>query len=119
MTGTDSVLGTFAIVELFGHTKIAGYVSEEMVVGVPMLQVAVPGSGDRSPFLRYYGAKTIFSITPVSEETVNRFLDCYRPDQSPVYVPAEPILIRAGSIEDAQDTGDDELGDALDDEFPF
>jgi hypothetical protein len=117
---TDSVLGTFAIVELFGHTKIAGYVSEEMVVGVPMLQIAVPGSEGRQPFIRYYGAKTIFSITPVSEQTVNRFLDCYQPDQYPVYVPAEPIMVYAGSIGDVQDNGHNDVDEATDDDgYPF
>jgi hypothetical protein len=117
---TESVLGVFAIVELFGHNKIAGYVSEEMVVGVPMLQVAVPGSVNGAPFIRYYGAKTIFSITPVSEQAVRQFVEFYEPAQSPVYVPDEPMLIPSGTLDDDDDEAIETKAEfGFVDEMPF
>ena len=42
MTDETTGIGMWAIVELFGHSVIAGYVTEEQIAGQPMLKVEVP-----------------------------------------------------------------------------
>lgn len=86
-------IGIWAIVELFGHTQIAGYVTEEQIAGSPMLKIEVPAAraegedGPTDPFVRYVGAKAIYAITPCSEDDVRRATDYYRPKHLPIYLP--------------------------------
>lgn len=57
----------WAIVELFGHSQIAGYVTEQEIAGTSFLRVDVPGKGDEG-FTKLYGPSAIYCMTPVSEE---------------------------------------------------
>ncbi len=73
----------WAIVELFGHARIAGLVTEQQIGGasfirvdVPELQVRardarLPGPitvETRPAYTRIFGAAAIYAITPVNEE---------------------------------------------------
>lgn len=98
MSDAPEGLKTWAIVELMGHHRIAGLVSEELVAGVPMLKVEVPaarveGEGSVSdPFVRYYGAKALYALTPCEEHTAQEFVDYYTPTAVPVYLPSQSLL---------------------------
>jgi len=71
---------TWAIVELFGHSQIAGLISEEEVAGAMFLRVDVPAVTEgREPFTRYFGNGAIYSITPVAEEIARRAVEALRP----------------------------------------
>ena len=59
---------TWAIVELFGHTTIAGFVSEQEVGGASMIRVDVPKVNGREPFTKFFGSGAIYGITPTTEE---------------------------------------------------
>lgn len=59
-----------AVVELFGHTMVAGYISEEEHIGSSLLRVDVPGIDGVSAFTKFYGSKAIYGITPTDEETM-------------------------------------------------
>ena len=63
----DGLMG-WAIVELFGHQKIIGVVSETTIAGGPFLRVDVPSVGDEKAFTRFYGHSAIYAISPLSEE---------------------------------------------------
>lgn len=58
----------WALVELFGHNKIAGRVSEATIAGGAFIRVDVPACGEQKAFTRYFGPSAIYSINPVSEE---------------------------------------------------
>lgn len=58
----------WAIVELMGHLKLAGHVSEQNVAGAALLRVDVPPANGLAEFTRFFGAGSIYSLTPVSEE---------------------------------------------------
>jgi hypothetical protein len=58
----------WAVVELFGHNQIAGYVSEVAVFGTAMMQVDVPAAGDNPGYTKFFGGAAIYAITPTSEE---------------------------------------------------
>lgn len=102
-------LKTYAIVELMGHQQLAGLVSEELVAGVPMLRVDVPApDGEEAGFTRFYGAKSLYAITPCPEEDVRAFVEYYRPRRMPVYLPSESLLGDAAvAALPAGDEGDD------------
>lgn len=58
----------WAIVEVMGHAKYAGRVSEYAGLGVPLIRVEVPSVNDRPAFEKLLGASAIFRITPCTEE---------------------------------------------------
>lgn len=49
---------SWAIVELFGHQKIAGRVAEQQIAGTVMLRVDVPEADGQAGFTRFYGGNT-------------------------------------------------------------
>ena len=59
---------SWAIVELMGHRKLAGLVSEEIHFGVPMCRIDVPANGEIAAFTQLYGGGSIYAMTPVSEQ---------------------------------------------------
>jgi hypothetical protein len=63
----ETGLETWAVVELFGHQRIAGLVREQEIAGHGFLRVDVPGDDGAIAFSRMYGTAAIYSITPVSE----------------------------------------------------
>lgn len=93
--GTDRI-ATWAIVELFGHQKLAGKVSEYQIGGAAMLRVDVPEAEGRPAFTRFVGPSSVFSLTPVSEQVarlaVGRIqaapITIYAPELQPRALPA-------------------------------
>ena len=63
----DQQTGFWAIVEIMGHKRYAGHVSEQVVGGASFVRVDVPGQADCQPFSKMFGAASIYCITPVSE----------------------------------------------------
>ncbi len=62
----------WAIVELFGHAKIAGLCSEQPLAGTNMLRVDVPTI---PPYTKFYGGGAIYAITPTDEKTARIAVD--------------------------------------------
>lgn len=67
----------WGIVEILGHKKLAGHITEEVIAGVAFVRIDVPeivreeGRNGRvviAPFTRYVGPSSIYSIHPSSEE---------------------------------------------------
>jgi hypothetical protein len=65
-------LGAWAIIELFGHTRIAGYVSEYVIGRRALIRVDVPDVPNVPAFTRLYGTSAIYSISFVDEDTARR-----------------------------------------------
>lgn len=60
---------SFAIVEIMGHTKIAGMATAMQFGNTVMLRVDVPETSKQPAFSKMYGMSSIFSISPVDEVT--------------------------------------------------
>ena len=76
----------WAIVELFGHQKIAGEISSAALAGGSFLRVDVP-EGDDIAFTRFYGSSAIYSITPVSEEVARLACRQIAPKPMTIWIP--------------------------------
>lgn len=109
----------WAIVELFGHQKIAGRVTEQSLGGASFVRIDVPGfepPADAKPdvygrlpqaragFTKLVGAAAIYSITPTTEEIVRRALQQMHVEPISVYIPPERTL-GAGRNYPADDEG--------------
>ena len=79
---------SYAIVEIMGHVRIAGKVTEQTIAGAAMLRVDVPKTSKKEAFTKFYGAGSIYSITPTDEETANRAAEYF--DETPV----QPYILR-------------------------
>lgn len=72
------------IVELFGHQRIAGQVTEEQIGGASFIRVDVPKTARREAFTKYYGASAIYALTPCDEDTAHRAAQAF--DLMPIEV---------------------------------
>jgi hypothetical protein len=59
---------SWCLVEVFGHQKIAGRVTEETVGAAAMIRVDVPETGGGPAYTKYFGNAAIYSMTPTTEE---------------------------------------------------
>lgn len=58
----------WCVVELFGHSRIAGYVTEQTIGGQSFVRVDVPATKLQQPFTRLFGSGAIYAINPVAED---------------------------------------------------
>lgn len=78
-TTTTEKFDSWALVELFGHQRIVGKVTEATLAGGAFLRVDVPEQGPQQPaFTRFYGPSAIYSLNPVTEEIARGLLIHYR-----------------------------------------
>lgn len=59
----------WAIVEVMGHQRLAGKVSEQVIGGTAFVRVDVPEVRGSQPFTKLLGNGAIYAITIVDEET--------------------------------------------------
>jgi len=104
---------TWAIVELFGHSKIAGRVTEQQIAGGMFLRVDVPGDPG---FTRFYGASAIYSMTPVDEAVARRASEVIAP--KPVTVWGVVVPERQLAAPDLVDD-DEMLYPEVEEEIPY
>lgn len=65
---TKATFEGWAVVELFGHNQIAGYVTDVPQFGISMMRVDVPKVGDNPGYTKFFGGGAIYAITPTIEE---------------------------------------------------
>ena len=79
--------GQWAIVELFGHKAVAGYVTGDVQMSEAMLRIDVPATSGYPAFTQFYGVKAIYCMTPVSEEVARRTAERNQTNPVSVYMP--------------------------------
>jgi hypothetical protein len=74
MTDEIKPIQAWAVVELMGHVKIAGQVSEETHFGTVLGRLDIPEIGDKPALTIFFGGSSIFRITPCTEEVAKLVL---------------------------------------------
>ncbi len=96
----------YAIVELFGHQRIAGLVTEATIGGCSFVRVDIPGDLVSQPITKFYGNGAIYCMTPVSREVVETYLKRYRPAPLNVWMPEiKQLSVDRGDGEYPEDMG--------------
>lgn len=90
----------WAILEIMGHVKLAGRVSEQTIAGTGFIRIDVPQVGDLPAFTRLYGTGAIYSITPVSEDFAQQAAASFREKAVTVYIPAIAAPVGDGDFDD-------------------
>lgn len=110
----------WCILEIMGHQRFAGRVSEITIAGFGMLRLDVPQTPSQPAFTRIFIGASVYAISPVTEETAR--LLAAKLGQSPISLYDMPyeiqdLLRRAKSLpaptpvddqDHAQDYDDDE-----------
>lgn len=62
----------WCILELMGHRRLAGLVSEETRFGTSLCRIDIPGPEGKF-VTQYYGGSSIYGLTPTTEEVARAF----------------------------------------------
>ncbi len=93
----------WCVVEIFGHQRLAGRVTEQTVAGQGFVRIDVPETVGQPAFSRLYGPSAIYSLTPVSEETAR--LVAGRLEQQPITVYGPELVQRMLPVSSEEDDG--------------
>lgn len=66
-TSPEVSLDTWAIIELFGHTRIAGKVTNVSIAGCGFIRCLVPEHDGRKAYTRDIAPKAVYAINPCDE----------------------------------------------------
>ena len=69
----------WAIIDLFGHQKTAGKVSEQQIGGTSFVRVDTPPAHGQKPFTCLYGPGAIYKIAITDEETAPAAAQYFQP----------------------------------------
>jgi hypothetical protein len=118
----EGALDCWAVIELFGHQKIAGRVKMVEQLGAPFLRVDVPKMDaameemQAFAFTRFFNPKAIYAINPCDEEAARHAARYYRSEPVTEIVAASisdqmrkakqtPLIIFSESDEGQEDPG--------------
>jgi hypothetical protein len=59
---------TWGILELMGHRKMCGEISEQQIGGAGMVRIDVPNPKGEPVLTQYYSPQAVYCITPTTEE---------------------------------------------------
>lgn len=83
----ENTFDSWAIIELFGHSRIAGRVSEQTIGGQSFIRVDVPETDGQSAFTRFLGNGAVYSLTPVSEDVARLAAKWMQVEPIRIYMP--------------------------------
>lgn len=61
----DTAFAEWVILELLGHRRLAGYLTEANIAGASFLRIDVPSA---PPATQYYAPGSVYAITPTTED---------------------------------------------------
>jgi hypothetical protein len=68
----------WGILEIMGHSRFAGRISESTRFGVPLVRIEVPATKDAPAFEKHFGAASIFAVTPCTEAAARAAAEQFR-----------------------------------------
>lgn len=69
----------FAILELMGHRRLAGYVSEQEIAGAGLIRIDVPGEDGFTAATQFYSPSALYCLTPTTENVARAFATRHQP----------------------------------------
>lgn len=113
MAESTAPFDQWGIVEVMGHKKYAGHITEQVIGGASLIRVDVPEvalTTERNvpPYSKLIGAGSIYMITPTSEEVARKAairLAQTEGSPIPVYIPEDRQLAATASV--VEPNGDD------------
>lgn len=110
-TERKSAIIGWAILELMGHRRLAGYVREQELAGTGFIRIDVPGREGEPVATQFYSPSSVYCLTPTTEAMARAI--AIRDQPAPVQ--RWELALPAPRPEDDDASHDD--SDAFDDSF--
>ena len=96
MTERTETFEGWAILELMGHRRLAGFLREQEIAGAAFIRIDVPGEAGLAAS-QFYATAAVYCITPTTEEVARQVAKLNVPE--PVHncelpAPKEPTTYR-------------------------
>lgn len=101
---------SWGLLELFGHQRLAGKLSEQTIGGCHFIRIDVPQVAEVAAYTRFFTQGAIYGMTPMEEATARKLAAYLRA------VPVSPYELR--TIEPARQLAHEPAADEESDE-PF
>lgn len=120
MSTTVEKFAEWSIVEVMGHKRFAGYVTEQSIGGVSFVRVDVPQiehsiEGTLPAFTKLFGAASIYCISPCTEQTARAFASQLRSESFSRYeaprLESVPVVNGVDDYDDDDDLDDMDIDD--------
>jgi len=96
---TSEPINAWCCLELMGHVRVYGKVSEEEHFGQKLGRIEIP-TGEDSWQTQFFGGSSVYRISPCDEETARRMAG-YRRPQISQFSDGSPLVPRFGYPEEA------------------
>lgn len=100
----------WAIVELMGHRRLAGYLTEQEIAGKGFLRLDIPGD---PPATQFYSPTSVYAITPTTEAIARAVATSTRP------MPVQRWELELVAGPDPATLADEQRAAGEPDEYPF
>lgn len=99
MTEEQAAYEGWAIIELMGHRRLAGRVSEAQLAGAAFLRLDIPGylhteptgeQEERGGATQFYSPQAVYCITPTTEEIARQVASRSHPRPAQQWEPEQP-----------------------------
>lgn len=104
----------WALLELMGHRRLAGRVSEQRIGGQAFIRIDVPDTDAGKGFTQFYNGPAIYAITPTTEDVARAIAEGIRAEPITRYDLPHTALMAPGGLAPLGGRDDDD-----DDEAPF
>lgn len=104
---------SWMIVELMGHQRMAGEVTEVTVAGKGFLRIDVPASEREPAFTRFVSPDSVYALNPCTEDVARRAAAAFRPkvvnewELPKALPPASRATCRVACVECGEDYDED------------
>ena len=104
----------WCILEIMGHQRYAGRVTEHTIAGASFLRIDIPAVEDQASFTKLFSASSVYAITPTTQELATALASKLKNTPISVYDLPEAMRAKLQSvkprpiyIEDDDDHPDD------------
>lgn len=95
----------WVVLELMGHRRLAGFLTEQEIAGKGFLRLEVPAVADQPPATQLYNPASVYCITPTTQELAQAVAAGSRP------APVNRWELPAAAAPAAEFAEDDRVGD--------
>lgn len=100
MSDAETVVDGWFLVELMGHRRLAGRLSEVQIAGEGFLRLDIPGeAGEADVATQFYRPASVYALTPIGEDVARKIAARYRPQ------PVTTWELAPAARDDADDDG--------------
>jgi hypothetical protein len=106
----DEKFEAWGLLELFGHQRLAGKLTEQTIGGCHFVRIDVPPVGDIQGYTRFFTSGAIYSMTPTSESIARGLATRLQA------MPVQPYELR---LQDQRAIHFEQTGDGHEDDVPI